>query len=62
MTLEEIEPFLKKGKLGIIPNWIGYLKYNHGTKQIEFQNNDYIITEKELKNKIINKTDLYYII
>lgn len=46
MTLEEIEPFLKKGKLGIIPNWIGYLKYNHSTKQIEFQNNDYIINEK----------------
>ena len=62
MTLEKLKPLLKRGKIGIIPGWVGYLKYNYGTEQLEFQNNNYILAGKELENKIINKTDLYYII
>ena len=28
MTLEELKPFVRKGKLGLIPEWKGYIKYS----------------------------------
>lgn len=62
MTLEELKPILKKGKLGIIPNWNGYLRYDYALDELQFVNNDYRMSQSELEDKIINRTDLYYII
>lgn len=62
MTYQELKEICKKGKIGLIPNWIGYIKYNFGTKQLEFQNGDYIMFQEELESKIKDRKDLYYII
>lgn len=29
MTLEELKPIIRKGKLGLIPKWKGYIKWNY---------------------------------
>jgi hypothetical protein len=29
MTLEELKPIIRKGKLGLIPDWKGYIKYSY---------------------------------
>lgn len=62
MTLNEIKPFVKGGKLGIIPKWKGYIRYDYYLKQLKFVDGDYIIPENELKEKIKDRTDLFYII
>ena len=62
MTYLEIKNICQKGKIGLIPGWIGYIKYNYGTCQLEFVNGDYKMSEKELESKIKNRNDLYYII
>ena len=62
MNIFELKEYLQKGKTGIIPGWIGYLRYNYGKNEIYFQNNDYIMNKKELIDKIKNRNDLYYII
>ena len=62
MNIFELKEYLQEGKTGIIPGWIGYLKYNYGKNEIYFQNNDYIMNQKELIDKIKNRNDLYYII
>lgn len=62
MNIFELKEYLQKGKTGIIPGWIGYLRYNYGKNEIYFQNNDYIMNQKELIDKIKNRNDLYYII
>lgn len=51
-----------RGKLGIIPGWIGYLKWNYALKEIQFVNGEYSMNCKELKDKIKDRNDLYYII
>ena len=63
MTLEELKPFLKKGKTGIIPRWIGYLKWDYGINQVKFINQNYTMSQDELEGNygIANRTDLYYI-
>lgn len=62
MTLEELKPFVRKGKLGLIPEWKGYIKYDYVLNQVYFENNGYILIEQELKDKLKNRNDLYYII
>ena len=62
MTLQELKPLLMKGKIGLIPNWNGYLHYDYGLCQMYFENRDYKIYEKELEDKLNNRLDLYYII
>ena len=62
MTVQNIKSICKSGKIGIIPGWIGYIKYDHFNNQIYFQNGDYILKEDELEKQIKNRTDLYYII
>ena len=62
MTLQEIEQICKKGKVGIIPGWKGYLKYNYGLDELTFVNGDYLMRQEELKNKLLDRTDLYFII
>lgn len=62
MTYEEIKNKCRQGKTGMIPGWKGYLKWNYARDEIYFQNEDYIMTQSELDQKIINRTDLLYII
>ena len=62
MTLKEINPLIRRGKVGIIPSWKGYIKWNYALDKIQFTNNDYIMTQEELEDKIRNRNDLYYII
>lgn len=62
MTYSEIKELCKKGKVGIIPNWKGYIKWDYSKNQLIFVNGDYIMYQNELSEKIGDKTDLYYII
>ena len=64
MTYTEIKDICKKGKTGLIPNWRGYLKWNYAKDELQFVNNNYIMTQDELEGNygITNRTDLYYII
>lgn len=62
MTLEELKPIIRKGKLGLIPKWKGYIKWDYVLGQMYFINDGYILTEQELKDKLKDRTDLFYII
>ena len=65
MTLDQLKPILRSGKYqnwGIIPGWRGFIKYNPYLDELFFVNNDYRIYEKELKQKLKDRNDLYYII
>lgn len=62
MTLEELKPIIRKGKLGLIPKWKGYIKWDYVLEQMYFINDGYILTEQELKDKLKTRNDLYYII
>lgn len=62
MTLEELKPLIRRGKVGLIPKWQGYVKWDYVLNQVYFVNGGYILTEQELKDKIGNRNDLYYII
>ena len=62
MSYSEIIYHCQRGKIGIIPNWKGYLKWNYSSNELQFINGDYIMFQKELEDKIKNRTDLYYII
>lgn len=62
MNLSEIKDQCKKGKIGLIPGWKGYLKWNIVKNQIYFVNNDYIMDQKQLEDIIKDRNDLYYII
>ena len=62
MTYNEILNKCRQGKIGMIPKWKGYLKWNYSKDQLEFINEDYVMEQSELESKIKNRTDLYYII
>lgn len=61
MTLEELKPIVRKGKWGLIPKWQGYIKWDYVLGQVYFVNGGYILTQQELKDKLGNRNDLYYI-
>ena len=61
MTLTELKPIVRKGKVGLIPKWEGYIKWDYVTRQMYFINNGNILTEQELEDKLKNRNDLYYI-
>ena len=46
----------------MIPGWKGYIKWNYGLEELQFVNGDYVMPEKELVDKIKDRTDLIYII
>ena len=46
----------------MVPGWEGYIKYNFGLDELTFVNGDYLMRQEELKNKLLDRTDLYYII
>ena len=62
MTFQELKEVCKKGKVGLIPGWKGYAKYNYGLDELTFVNGDYLMRQEELKNKLLDRTDLYFII
>lgn len=62
MIYNEIYNLCRRGKIGLIPGWIGYIKYDYNLNQLYFVNGDYILKEDELKKQIGNRTDLLYII
>lgn len=65
MTLDQLKPILKNGKYynwGIVPGWNGYIKYNSILDELFFVNGDYRLYEKDLRDKLKNRNDLYYII
>ena len=62
MNLDELKPLIRRGKQGMIPNWIGYIVWDYVSDQLCFVNNDYKLFEKDLKDKLGDRNDLYYII
>ena len=65
MTLDQLKPILKNGKYynwGIIPGWKGFIKYNYFLDEVFFVNGEYRLKEKELRDKLKDRNDLYYII
>ena len=62
MSLEELKPLIRKGEIGMIPGWKGYIKWDYSKDQVQFVNNDYIMDQKELEDKLKNRNDLLYII
>lgn len=62
MTYQEVESKCQQGYLAIIPGWIGYLQWDYSTNQLCFKNNEYTLSQNELKKLIQDRTDLYYII
>ena len=62
MNYTEIKEICRKGGIGLIPRWLGYLKWDYGRDELKFVNGDYTMWQKELEGKISNRIDLYYII
>lgn len=60
MTYNEMLKVTRKGKLGKLPNFIGYFKWDFGNKTLVFTNGDYKCLAEELDIK--NRQDFYYII
>ena len=61
MTYQEIHEICKKGKVGIIPGWKGYLKWDYAKNELYFFNENYRMNQVELEKHIINRDDLFYI-
>lgn len=62
MTYDQIRSYCRKGKIGKIPGWKGYIKWDYNKDQLVFTNEDYVMNERELQSKIGERKDLYYII
>lgn len=60
MNYLQLKEKCKKGFVGRIPGWNGYVKYKNG--ELVLVNNDYVMQEEELQEKIKERTDLFYII
>ena len=59
MTFKEIEHELQLGKIGLLPNYKGYFKWDYNKNCVYMQNEDYIkydLEDEKLRN------DFYYII
>ena len=51
MNYSEILEISKQGKIGMLPNFIGYFKWDFGNKALIFTNGDYKCLAKELDIK-----------
>ena len=60
MTYGEILKITRKGKLGKLPNFIGYFKWDFGNRVLMFANGDFRCNAEDLNVK--DRTDWYYII
>ena len=41
MTYNEIKPLLQRGKIGLLPNYDGYFKWNYAINQLIFYKDNY---------------------
>lgn len=60
MTYSEVNETIKKGKVGKLPHFQGYFKWNYSENKMWFQNGDFECPADQLD--IQNRTDFYYII
>ena len=60
MTYSEILEIAKQGKTAMLPNFIGYFKWDFGNRVLMCNNGDYRCNADELNVK--DRTDWYYII
>lgn len=60
MTYTDICNLAKQGKVGMLPNFIGYFKWDYGNNDLMFYNGDFNCRAKDLE--VQNRTDFYYII
>ena len=60
MTYKESIEKAKQGKTLMLPNFIGYFKWDYGTNSLIFQNKDYKCLADTLN--IQNRNDFYYIL
>lgn len=60
MTYNELCKLAKRGKTGLLPNFIGYFVWSYRYNDLIFYNRDFRCRAKDLK--IENRTDFYYII
>ncbi len=55
--------FAVTGHTLMLPGWQGYFKWDWGKKELYFQNGDYYLDEKQLREKgVMERTDWYYIV
>ena len=59
MTFKEIEPLLRKGEIGMLPNYKGYFKWDYAKECVYMQNGDY--KKYDLQDEKL-RTDYFYII
>ncbi len=60
MTYTELCNKTKEGKLGKLPNFEGYFKWDYAINNLIFYNGDFQCNAKDLN--IQDRTDFYYII
>lgn len=60
MTYKESIEKAKQGKTLMLPNFIGYFKWDYNTSSLIFQNQDYECLADTLN--IQNRNDFYYIL
>lgn len=60
MTYNELSNIARKGKIGLLPNFKGYFKWDYANNELSFSNKDFTYKAKDLD--ILNRTDFYYII
>lgn len=60
MTYSELCEIAKTGKVGMLPNFTGYFKWDFGNKTLVFTNRDYKCLAEQLDIK--NRQDFFYII
>lgn len=60
MTYNEIIEVTKHGKVALLPNFIGYFKWDYGSNTLKFYNKEFKCNAEDLN--ILNRDDFYYII
>jgi len=41
MTYTQISELVRKGKIGMLPHFVGYFKWNYNKEEVWFENGDY---------------------
>ena len=59
MTFEQVEYLIRRGKVGMLPNYVGYFKWDYAKGCVYMQNGDY--RKYDLKDEKL-RIDFYYII
>jgi hypothetical protein len=58
MTFEQVAYLIRRGKVGMLPNYKGYFKWDYAKDCVYMQNGDY--KKYDLKDEKL-RTDFYYI-